>query len=178
MQSYFQWHGFVYLLSELRYRRIGEDAEKGWKEVAGVFEHHPEILEKRRHVLHGAIMSLTSKAWDCREAECRKLRSPIQVPEFINKIRSLAGSSKSKAAPLETKVTAESEKFVMDQTHQPQGNQGSWWTGIFDANSSSASASSISEPTPIDWTQWDNLLQVGDTFQADFFDYDNLFLRV
>lgn len=164
----------------MRYRRVGEDADIGWKEVTGVFEHHSEIMENRRYILHAAVLSLTLKAWDCREAERRKLGFPIQVPEFINKIRTLTGSSKSKVVPSETQGTAKHERFVTDHINRPQGNQsrgGSWWTEIFDANSGSASTSSIGEPTPIDWTQWDSILQAGDAYHTDFFDYDNLYLR-
>jgi hypothetical protein len=165
----------------LRYRRVGEDAETGWKEITGVFEHHTEIMENRRYVLHAAILSLTLKAWDCREAECQKLGFSIQVPEFINKIRALTGSSKSKVVPQETQSATKRERFVADNTNRPQDNQnrgGTWWSEIFDANSGSASTGSIGEPTPIDWTQWDSLLQAGDAYRTDFFDYDNLYLRV
>ena len=164
----------------MRYRRVGEDADTGWKEVAGVFEHHPEIMENKRYILHAAVLSLTLKAWDCREAELRKLGFPFQVPEFINAIRALTGSSKSKVVQPETQGTTRRERFVSDHINRPQDNQnrgGSWLNEIFDANSGSASTGSIGEPTPIDWTQWDSLLQAGDAYHTDFFDYDNLYLR-
>lgn len=164
----------------MRYRRVGEDAETGWKEISGVFEHHPEIMENRRYLLHAAVLSLTLKAWDCREAERRKFGFPIQVPEFINKIRALTGSTKSKVVPPETQDATTRERFISDHTNRPQSSQNrsrSWLTEIFDANSVSASTSSIGEPTPIDWTQWDSLLQAGDAYRTDFFDYDNLYLR-
>jgi len=135
-------------------------------------------MENKRYILHAAVLSLTLKAWDCREAERRKLGFPVQIPEFINKIRALTGSSTSKVAPPETQDADEREQFVADHTNRPQGNQNrgrSWLAEIFDANS--ASTSSIGEPTPIDWTQWDSILQAGDAYHTDFFDYDNLYLR-
>jgi hypothetical protein len=137
-------------------------------------------MENRRYILHAAVLSLTLKAWDCREAECRKLSIPLQVPEFINKIRALTGSSKSKVVAPDTQGGTKRERFAANQTNHSQDNQnrgGTWWTEIFDANSASASTSSIGEPTPIDWTQWDSLLQAGDAYHTDFFNYDNLYLR-
>lgn len=175
---YFQWHAFLYLLSELRYRRIGEDAEKGWKEVAGVYEHHPEITDNHRYVLHAAVMSLTLKAWNGRESESRKQGIPLDVPDFIRNIRSLPGSSRSAVVQPRGTGPAGREGFTAEQIQQSQDNQGTgvtWWTGIMDANTNtSTSSSSVGEPTPIDWSQWDSLLQTGDAYQ-DFFDIDSLY---
>lgn len=176
---YFQWHAFIYLLSELRIRRVGEDAQKGWAEVAGVFEHHHEILENHRYVLHAAVMSLTLKAWDSRESECRKQGLPLEIPEFINQIRGLPGSSRSSVIQLPGPGAARREGFTAEQIQISQDNQGTgvtWWTGIMDSNTSTTGSSSGGEPTPIDWSQWDSLLQVGDTYQ-EFFDLDSLYFR-
>lgn len=179
IKVYFQWHGFIYLLSELRYRRVSEDADKGWNEVAGVYEHHPEILENHRYVLHAAILSLTLKAWDGRESECQKRGIPLDVPEFINNIRALPGSSRSSVIQPQGLGAAGQQGFAAEQIQISQDNHGTgvtWWTGIMDANTSTTSSSSGGEPTPIDWSQWDSLVQTGDAYQ-EFFDLDSLYYR-
>ena len=178
IRAFFQWHAFIYILSDLRYRRIGVDADRGWKEVAGVYSHHPDFIENRRHVLHVAVSSLTLKAWDGHEIECRKQGINLEVPGYIQAIRAVSSSSKAVVTKLDEPDVSNRDDWTAVQMQLAKTNQGTgvtWWSGIMDANNSNSS-SSIGEPTPIDWTQWDNLVEVGNVYQ-DFFDFDSLHYR-
>jgi hypothetical protein len=64
VRVFFQWHAFIYLLSELRLRRVGEEAEKAWDQVEDTFQYHPEMISNSNYALYFAIRSLTLKAWD------------------------------------------------------------------------------------------------------------------
>jgi hypothetical protein len=64
VRVYFQWHAFIYLLSELRVRRVGEEADQAWEQVEDSFQHHPEMISDSKYALYIAIRSLTLKAWD------------------------------------------------------------------------------------------------------------------
>jgi len=58
VRIYFQWHALIYLLSELRLRKIGDEADAAWDQVEEVFHHHPEMIRDSDHTLYIAIRSL------------------------------------------------------------------------------------------------------------------------
>jgi hypothetical protein len=64
IHAFFQWHALIYLLSELRFRKVGEDANRAWELIEDAFQYHPEIVSESSYALYVAIRSLTMKAWD------------------------------------------------------------------------------------------------------------------
>jgi hypothetical protein len=64
VHAYFQWHALIYLLSELRFRKVGEDVDRAWNLIEDAFQYHPEIINDRGYALYTAIRSLTMKAWE------------------------------------------------------------------------------------------------------------------
>ena len=65
INSHFQWKGFVYFVSALKYRTDGPDVDLAWKEVQTVFDFHPNFATKiRRHALPIAVATLTLTSWD------------------------------------------------------------------------------------------------------------------
>ncbi|KAF2092287.1 hypothetical protein K490DRAFT_4184, partial [Saccharata proteae CBS 121410] len=69
MDAWFQWDGFIYVLSELRTRTAGEEANRAWFQVNKVFEHHHEILTVTNNPLHIGICNITVKAWEAWTAD-------------------------------------------------------------------------------------------------------------
>lgn len=87
-KDYFQFPAIVYLLTLVRSMRVGEEVELVWEELVKTFQNRPELFERKKG-LHVAIGMLTCQAWDAREAELIRLGLPVQVPEFVKKLRSM-----------------------------------------------------------------------------------------
>lgn len=89
MHVHFQLNAFIYLISELRHRTIGEQVDRAWKEVERAYEHRTEMLNEPKNSLYFAVGNLTLKSWAKRE-EAGGLYQGAQVqaaPRFISVLR-------------------------------------------------------------------------------------------
>lgn len=92
----FQWHihvhfqldAFIYVLSELRHRTTGQQADRAWQQVETSFEHRPEMLNETKNSLYYAIGNLTLKAWAKREEAGGLYPQQLTPPRFISVLRS------------------------------------------------------------------------------------------
>ncbi|KAF2634391.1 hypothetical protein P280DRAFT_511938 [Massarina eburnea CBS 473.64] len=87
INSHFQWKGFIYILSELRYRTEDSDeVRNAWRQVQLVYDFHPNFSrEAVRTALPVAVDSLALKAWG-RFVEARGV--PVEgEPVFIRVLR-------------------------------------------------------------------------------------------
>ncbi|KAK6359222.1 hypothetical protein TWF696_000386 [Orbilia brochopaga] len=197
-KSFFQWHAFIYVLGELRQRPEGPDVEKGWEQVDEVFDNHKEWLD-RRDELHSAIRAFAMKAWECRETLLRgtgKLAN-VRVPQFVQTFKayfrgggSATGSSADQPTPVPgTTGFLPSYPLPMNQNVLNSNMN----MGLMGANANAnmnREAMNMSQPnentpstsagppgsgfTPINWTEWENLLQnsdllgFSDAFQSNY----------
>jgi len=86
---HFQLNAFIYLVSELRHRTIGEQVDRAWKQVERSYEQRPEMLNETKNSLYFALGNLTLKSWAKRE-EAGGLYQGAQVlaaPRFISILR-------------------------------------------------------------------------------------------
>ena len=93
----FQWHthvhfqldAFIYVLSELRHRTVGEQVDRAWQQVETSFEHRPEMLSDNKNSLYYAIGNLTLKAWVKREEGGSFYQDShhLTPPRFISVLR-------------------------------------------------------------------------------------------
>src|SRR5947207_1478794 len=67
IKSHFPWDPFIYLLTELRHRTIGDEVEQAWQQVSEAYHHHGEFLTLRSP-LHDSVATLARRAWGAREA--------------------------------------------------------------------------------------------------------------
>jgi hypothetical protein len=100
-RDYFQFPALVYLLTLVRSMRVGEEVDLVWEELAKTFQNRPELLERKKG-LHVAIGMLTCQAWDAREAELNRLGIPVQVPEFVKKLRSMDPGLQRRPDPVDS----------------------------------------------------------------------------
>jgi len=161
VRVYFQWHSLIYLLSELRIRRIGDESDQVWQQIEDVYHNHTEMLTDRRYVLHNAIGSFTLKAWDAREAEHQRLGIPLQQPEFMSKLRAFRTTDAKAGRDQESAELA--EQVVAGGEPLPLSGYGGWGASYdipdMPSQGFSNTLGTLTEPTPMDWTLWDNLLQ-------------------
>lgn len=161
VRVYFQWHALIYLLSELRYRKVGEEADRAWDQIVESFHYHPEIIHEAEYALYIAIRSLTLRAWEARESESRIQMTPIHPPEVILKLRNMrAAASNSQPGfsgmdPIAMPVSIENET----------SSNGLGTPDIVPF---------MPDMSPPDWDAWDNLLKsmdlpgVDTSFEAVF----------
>ena len=166
--NHFQWHAFIYALSELRRRTIGEGVDKAWQQVSEIYSHHPEMLAEGKTSLYQAVGNLAIKAWEARETEYMRRHGylpPGGAPHFINSLRLQRRGSKItqlspqpdvKPVPMEPLDYVNRDQQVLD-SGQNAGSVPFGYSGGYEAHTGFESW--MNDPSPMDWTVWDDLLQ-------------------
>ncbi|KAK2756714.1 hypothetical protein FQN54_005160 [Arachnomyces sp. PD_36] len=129
---HFQWLSFIYLLSQLRSRTSGEEADRAWREVGETFHNRPEIISDAKNALHQAVRNLTIKAWEARMAASGATAQCYEQgnqPKFISLLY-------ARRAAMNDASTA-----VRPRASAPPNNQPSAFVGQWGHNT-------ISEPSP------------------------------
>ncbi|GME29252.1 hypothetical protein GTA08_BOTSDO11952 [Neofusicoccum parvum] len=175
MDAFFQWEGFIYVLSELRTRisPTDKDVEKAWFEVNKTLNNHSDILDISRSPLHLAVASVATKAWDAYAAEAvRQGRPPPSLQDhgalevLVTRLRDLQGPrSVGGGAPHEHDQPTPSSSASKDtreaaNARLPDGQYGAQKAA---AMSSGANGWSMPMPpaldaSPMDWAMWDDML--------------------
>lgn len=93
---YFQFDGFIFLLTELRVRTTGADVDTAWLHIEKVYKHRPEMISDSRNLLYVAIGGLVLKAWAKRELALNAVNSI--PPRYISQLRSQKSGSHSKSS--------------------------------------------------------------------------------
>ncbi|KAJ6255916.1 hypothetical protein Dda_9375 [Drechslerella dactyloides] len=197
-KSFFQWHAFIYVLGELRQRAEGVDVEKGWEQVDEVFDNHKEWLD-RRDELHSAIRAFALKAWECRETLLKSSAKPVnvRVPQFVHTFKAYysrggSGSSASQntpvpgttgflpSYPLPINQDVLNGNINMSPMRAANTNISPEAMNMSPPNADATPSTSTGPPpaqsgfTPINWTEWENLLQnsdllgFSDAFQSSY----------
>lgn len=179
IRCFFQYHALVYLLTEVRVRRVGDEVDTFWLELEKVYQHRPEFMQ-RKQVIHKAISLLAIQAWDSREQELTRLNLPFARPDFINKLHEASTSRSSRASEASTKTTP----FPMPPSGFGIGDAAGlqqvpvsqpWLTVTRDWQPKQPFQTGLitidtgpppEEPVPVsipDWEQWDSLMYGIDT---------------
>jgi len=173
VRVYFQWHAFIYLLSEMRYRTVGDDGDRAWEQVEEVFKYHPEMVNDNDYALYVAIRSLTLRAWEARKVELKRLNLPVEPPEIILKLRAKAIGNRN--GPLQSDQNAVSESMLIEKETTANKQTALPYSSTWPQSESNQMESTpavgdpvpFEEPSPMDWEQWDNLLRSMDIPDLD-----------
>ena len=147
----FPLDGFIYILSDLQRRSVGQLADRGWEAVETIYKHRPELMTDARSTLKFALGNLTLKAWAQRE---QALEQQTKLPHFIAVLRAKRQESNPALAKnnVETATNQASENTVpMQDTTYTSLEQ--WtpaetdWTSDLPNNDSA------------DWEYWQSLLE-------------------
>ncbi|KAL9106885.1 MAG: hypothetical protein Q9227_008133 [Pyrenula ochraceoflavens] len=180
--AYFQWPAVIVLVDMLRTRTLGDDVDKAWRQLEDVAKHHPEISQGNS-AIHNACAGLAIKAWGARSTALQASNpqafpAPPTPPHWITTFQTRRASKRShrhgskdnisSTTPSDTALqpypSASSDQTSTSQQthpspsfniHQPLYQQnwgtpeeiGAQWQDIPFSQS------------PMDWNEWDQLLQ-------------------
>lgn len=156
-RAYFQWHAFIYLMSELCVRTLGEQVEKAWQQVNEALGNHFEHIDASTNALNVAVQSLVTKAWYLRVADSlHQHQLAPQAPPFVAKL--LTGSNTADAQSSGGSAGGPGEPRTISST---ESNKPYQWTATtygdfnppFDADLTPLDSSQV------DWAEWDAMLQ-------------------
>ena len=167
VNAHFQWHVFIYLLTQLKSRVTGEEVDRAWEQVDKVFEHHPEMINDSKNPLHIAIGNLTIAAWENRKSylHAHAISLPGGPPRFISMIyqqQKTRSESKSKSpiADITGYASVADQKSSAPSTvYSPQSG-----ANVPEQTTNDTELPFLSDPmvidlNPIVWSEWDDLLQ-------------------
>lgn len=166
MDAFFQWDGFIFLLSELRSRTspADKDVEKAWFNVSKVLEFHSDILEITRTPLNIAVASLATKAWDAYVAEALRLHRPAPslqdyraLEVLVSRARDLRSRSPPAGVPQQQQPSAAyaDTKDASMGRGSDVGNAAGLGSGT---NGWNVPLPMPLDASPMDWEMWDDML--------------------
>jgi hypothetical protein len=153
IRSHFAWDPFIYLLTELRRRTVGDEVERAWQQVEEAYHHHGEFLTMRSP-LHDSVATLAERAWSVREVVLarRQSVSPASIipPNFITVLRARG-----------VKPTTQTSTENPSESYQILGHPMSEQQAL-DSTGNGPGPQFASEPielSPIDWAAWDSMIE-------------------
>lgn len=161
VRVYFQWHALIYLLTDMRFRKVGKDAERAWEQVEDVYKYHPEILNQNDYALYSAIRILTWRAWESRKTELIRLNLPIENPPIICKLQEKGVANGNLPVVALDNISVPNGFPTVAQNDVPyeQGYTRPYNGSGYDGAAPVGETQAFEEPSPVDWEQWDNLLR-------------------
>ncbi|KAL1873772.1 hypothetical protein Plec18167_006290 [Paecilomyces lecythidis] len=169
VESHCPLHALIYTLSELRHRTTGEEVERAWRLVDSVYyKHYGKVLTYTKSPLHLAIGSLALKAWAAHEADAiRSHRPALPRPEFITALyRRYRRNPKTHTAKSSTPNLGEpfagglpSGAHAHYDDSMPSAISGEMDSLPADIDMRLIPGMPNFEDSPMDWAQWDDLLQ-------------------
>ena len=161
----FQWHAFIIIANELQRRPEDDHTRDAWSKVEELFEYNADIIDNTDTPLHRAVSRLILKAWTIRQSRLRRSKVHLPTPKFIVTLQHQA-ASKDAASQSNTSYTApeptatESTSASQNPVTEPALDE----NGFLD----SLTPTMLADGSPIDWSEWDNVLQHSDFGNGPF----------
>jgi hypothetical protein len=158
----FLWETLVWVLIEVRYRKMGPDVDRAWQLIGGIFSNHPRIFEEPTEILYVALGNWTLRVWDdCINAKKAEGLPESPVPEFISAFRRCRISSAVASARTHVPTnngTAISNSINYSEVQSPAfgGNTDTDSAPLDESYDFSNLLSFDLEPN--EWIQWERLL--------------------
>lgn len=82
---HFPWASFIYMLSELRHRTVGDETANAWQLIdVACTSQYRKLGRREKSPLHLAVANLGIKAWAAHVAECDRRRvPPLPLPNIV-----------------------------------------------------------------------------------------------
>ncbi|KAJ5357487.1 hypothetical protein N7541_004645 [Penicillium brevicompactum] len=158
--NHMPWDAIIFMLSELRNRTDPEEKSTVWQLIGNVYSQH--ILESGKKAstpLHLAIESLIIKAWRAYIGECNlKRRTPTPCPTIV---ASLLANRPNVPDPQPAERIVEFESDA--EPHAQPSHE--FPTSHFDPEAEKFDF--MMGDSPVDWNEWDNLLNQFQSSLAD-----------
>ena len=161
----FQWHAFVILAHELQLRPENKHTHDAWSKIEELFEYNADIIVDVNAPLHKAVSRLILKAWSVRQTRFQRSNTQIPTPAFIATLQAQAAerdaASQAKASYTPSQAPA-IEPMATSQPFAPDSTSGN--AGLLETLPPNV----LADGTPIDWAEWDYLLQDLELQNASF----------
>ncbi|KAJ5153056.1 uncharacterized protein N7482_009534 [Penicillium canariense] len=145
MVNHMPWDAMIFMLSEMRNRTEPEEKAKVWQIIGNIYGRHVRRMGRKSQMpLHTALQNLFVKAWRAYIDECNHHgRTPTPCPPIVTTLLDNSHSS--------TESQASNESGGMDgHSTSFQEQLGQYASDIpFDF---------LLGDSPMDWNEWDNLL--------------------
>ena len=161
----FQWHAFIILAHELQLRPEDQHTHDAWSKIEELFEYNPDVIANTNSSLHKAVSRMILKAWSVRQTRLRQSSIPLPIPAFIATLQTQAAkqdAANSARMPYTPSEAAATEIAPTSQPIVPESTSGS--NGFLE----SMTPNVLANGTPIDWSEWDYLLQDFELQNASF----------
>ena len=160
----FQWHAFIILAHELQLRPEDQHARDAWSKIEELFEYNADVILNTNTPLHKAVSRLVLKAWSVRHARLRRSNSQLPVPIFVATLQSQVAKrdgdqykvSYAPPEPTATEVPPTSRRITAESTSETNGLLETLMPDV------------LADGTPIDWSEWDYMLQDFELQNASF----------
>ncbi|KAJ5613615.1 hypothetical protein N7528_007269 [Penicillium herquei] len=151
------WDAMIFMLSEMRFRADPDEKSKVWQIIGNIYTHH--LRHRRISVqlpLYRALENLMIRAWKAHTEECNRLqRAPISCPTIVE---TLMGNSIESSQGAPGPQVTKGDHFLV--------RQGSLAIESLLQDAPSADLREnrgkidyiVHDETPMDWNEWDNLL--------------------
>ncbi|CAG7926953.1 unnamed protein product [Penicillium olsonii] len=158
--NHMPWDAIIFMLSELRHRTDPEEKSTVWQLIGSVYsENTLKTGNKASTPLHKAIDSLIVKAWRAYIGECNlKRRAPTPCPSIVASLLANApGIPEPQATERAVEVERDTEPHAQPghefatSNYGPEGERFDFMMG----------------DSPVDWNEWDNLLNQFQSSLAD-----------
>lgn len=159
----FQWHAFIVLAHELQLRPEDKHTQDAWSQIEELFQYNADVIVNVNTPLHKAASRLILKAWSVRQTRLRQSNTQLPTPVFVATLQNQTGKqdaayqSRKPYAPSEPTAT---ELTPASQTIMPESGT----NGFLETLTSNV----LADGTPIDWSEWDYMLQDFEFQNASF----------
>ena len=161
----FQWHAFIILAHELQLRREDSHTRDAWSKIEELFEYNTDVIVNTNSPLHKAVSRLILKAWSARQSRLRRSNTQLPTPVFIAKLQSQAAKQDSANQPRTSYTPCESAATDIVPASQPIVTDS---TSDINHFQRTPTPNVLTDGTPIDWSEWDYMLQDFEFQNASF----------
>lgn len=173
--TYFQWPAMIVVLDTLQTRTSGDDIDRAWRQMEDVYRHHSELSGGTGNAMYIACGNMTLRAWEARAAahphppssSSTTTSSSLPTPDFVTQLytrrdrlaRKFASREYSDSTPNSSSLMTDRSSMPATVAPLPNTLQPvvSHWATSEDLGSIPQEFSFAQ--SPIDWNEWDNILQ-------------------
>ncbi|KAI1074379.1 putative C6 transcription factor [Whalleya microplaca] len=155
------WNTILYVLIEVRHRRIGPEISRAWQLIEVILSHHPKVFDETTGAVYKALRMWTLEVWDDHVAATKSEGLPEPAtPECINAIRHcqeqpIHSPSRVKD-PMAGSRPVTRSSFGYNKA-QSEGHDGNLLD--FETRETCGFPNILSfESDPTEWLQWEQLL--------------------
>ncbi|KAI1098360.1 putative C6 transcription factor [Jackrogersella minutella] len=156
----FLWNTILYVLIEVRHRRIGPEVDRAWELIGTLFSHYPQIFETCAGAVSATLRKWTMTVWDEYVAASKSEGLPEPTaPDYIIAIRRcriavLESPSKAKDPPEDPGLTTRNPLSHDENQHQKcDGNPDPESFELYDAPDLLSF-----DMDPSEWVQWEQII--------------------